>query len=58
MLLVRHAMPLADPSIRAETWELGEEGRAAARALRPLIPQPAYYANQPEPKAAPSTKAA
>ncbi len=52
MILVRHAMPLVDPSIRSERWELGDEGRAAARALRPLIPQPAYYVASPEPKAA------
>jgi broad specificity phosphatase PhoE len=52
VILVRHAMPRIDPSIDAERWHLGEAGRAAARALRPLIPQPAYYVASPEPKAA------
>jgi broad specificity phosphatase PhoE len=45
-------MPQIDPSVRSERWQLGDAGRAAARALRPLIPQPAYYVASPEPKAA------
>jgi broad specificity phosphatase PhoE len=51
LLLVRHAMPQVEPSVPAELWELGDEGRAAARALRPLIDGPAYYVASTELKA-------
>jgi len=44
-------MPQIDPSVSAERWQLGDAGRAAAGALRPLIPRPAHYVASPEPKA-------
>jgi broad specificity phosphatase PhoE len=51
LVLVRHAMPHIVPAVASERWELGAEGRAAARALRPLIEQPAYLVASDEPKA-------
>jgi broad specificity phosphatase PhoE len=33
VILVRHAMPEVDPEVPHHLWELGPEGRAAARAL-------------------------
>jgi broad specificity phosphatase PhoE len=33
VILVRHAMPEVVPGVAPERWELGPEGRAAARAL-------------------------
>jgi hypothetical protein len=39
VILVRHAMPEVRPEVPAERWELGEAGRAAARACgdTPLV---------------------
>ena len=51
LVLVRHTMPVVDPAVPSPRWELGPEGSAAARALRPLLPRPAYYVASPEPKA-------
>jgi broad specificity phosphatase PhoE len=51
LILVRHAMPELDPAVPAEHWRLGPEGRAAARSLRPLFTEPAYYVASDEPKA-------
>jgi broad specificity phosphatase PhoE len=51
LILIRHAMPEIDPQVPAERWHLGDEGRAAARSLRPLVAQPAYYVASTEPKA-------
>ncbi|MDG4823256.1 histidine phosphatase family protein [Asanoa sp. WMMD1127] len=51
LLLVRHAMPEVDPAVAAEQWHLGPSGRAAARALQPLVPGPAYHVASSEPKA-------
>lgn len=51
LILVRHAMPAIDPQTPAELWHLGDQGRAAARALRPLLAEPAYYVASTEPKA-------
>ncbi|GIH16368.1 histidine phosphatase family protein [Rugosimonospora africana] len=50
LILVRHAMPAVDPEIPGHLWELGEEGRAAARALAALH-EPGYYVASDEPKA-------
>lgn len=52
LILIRHAMPEIDPQTPAELWHLGDDGRTAARALRPLLAQPAYYVASTEPKAA------
>ncbi|MEV2240353.1 hypothetical protein [Micromonospora sp. NPDC049891] len=51
LMLVRHAMPVVEPTVPAERWLLGPDGRAAARALRPLVIGPAYYVASSEPKA-------
>jgi 2,3-bisphosphoglycerate-dependent phosphoglycerate mutase len=51
LILVRHAMPELDPAVPAERWHLGPEGRAAARSLRALMPEPGYYVASDEPKA-------
>jgi broad specificity phosphatase PhoE len=50
LVLVRHAMPAVDPVVPSERWELGPEGRAAARALRPRLPSPGWFVASPEPK--------
>jgi broad specificity phosphatase PhoE len=52
LILVRHAMPELDPAVPAERWRLGADGRAAARSLRPVMPERAYYVTSDEPKAA------
>jgi broad specificity phosphatase PhoE len=49
LVLVRHAMPAVDPGVPSNLWELGEEGRAAARALAALH-EPGYYVSSDEPK--------
>jgi len=51
LILIRHAMPEIDPRTPAELWHLGDEGRAAARVLGPLLARPAYYVASTEPKA-------
>jgi broad specificity phosphatase PhoE len=51
LVLVRHAMPLLDPTQPARLWRLGDEGRAAARQLRPLIDGSAPLLSSDEPKA-------
>jgi broad specificity phosphatase PhoE len=51
LVLVRHAMPVVEPAVPAERWRLGPTGRAAARALQPLVTWPAYYVASSEPKA-------
>jgi broad specificity phosphatase PhoE len=51
LVLVRHAMPAVEPEIPAERWELGEQGRAASRALAAALPQPGYFVASNEPKA-------
>jgi broad specificity phosphatase PhoE len=50
LILVRHAMPAVDPGVPSERWELGAEGRAAARALA-AAHEPGYYVASDEPKA-------
>jgi len=51
LVLVRHAMPVPDPDVPSERWRLGEPGRAAARALRAVLPPDAYLVASDEPKA-------
>jgi hypothetical protein len=50
LMLVRHAMPVVEPAVPAEQWQLGAVGRAAARDLRPSIVGPAWYVASIEPK--------
>jgi 2,3-bisphosphoglycerate-dependent phosphoglycerate mutase len=55
LVLIRHAMPVVEPGVPPHRWQLGEEGRAQARALgRDIraIPRPAYFVASDEPKAA------
>ena len=51
LVLIRHAMPELEPEVRSERWQLGAEGRAAARSLRSLVAEPAYFVASNEPKA-------
>ena len=51
LVLVRHAMPVIDPAVPPGRWQLGPDGRAAARDLRPLVVGPAYYVASTEPRA-------
>ncbi|HET8660053.1 MAG TPA: hypothetical protein VFM55_13770 [Micromonosporaceae bacterium] len=51
LVLVRHALPELEPDVRSEHWQLGAEGRAAARSLRSLVAEPAYFVASDEPKA-------
>jgi broad specificity phosphatase PhoE len=51
LILIRHAMPEVDPAVPAGQWHLGAGGRAAARALRPLVSGPADHVASTEPKA-------
>jgi broad specificity phosphatase PhoE len=51
LILIRHAMPEIDPQTPSKLWHLGDQGRTAARALRPQLTQPAYYVASTEPKA-------
>lgn len=50
LVLVRHAMPAVNPEVASHLWELGDAGRAAARALAALH-EPGYYVASDEPKA-------
>jgi hypothetical protein len=50
LVLVRHAMPVIDPAVPAEQWQLGPDGRGAARDLRPLVAGSTYYVAGTEPK--------
>lgn len=50
LILVRHAMPELRPDVPAERWQLGDEGRAAARALADALHLgPAHYVASDEP---------
>jgi broad specificity phosphatase PhoE len=51
LYLVRHAMPVVDPAADPASWELGADGRAAARALAALLPAPGLLVASTEPKA-------
>lgn len=51
LVLVRHAMPEVDPATPSDSWQLGHDGRAAARALRSAVPEPMYPVASDEPKA-------
>jgi broad specificity phosphatase PhoE len=51
VVLVRHAMPAMQPEVPAERWELGDEGRAAARELAHALPRAPYVVTSDEPKA-------
>jgi broad specificity phosphatase PhoE len=51
VILVKHAMPEIRPDVPAERWELGDEGRAAARALAGALPPAPLTLASDEPKA-------
>ena len=51
LFLVRHAMPIADPTTDPSTWTLSSEGLAAARRLAKAIPAHAWLVSSDEPKA-------
>jgi broad specificity phosphatase PhoE len=51
VILVRHAMPEVVPGIAPHLWELGPEGRAAARKLAAALPAGATIVTSEEPKA-------
>ncbi|HEX5995849.1 MAG TPA: hypothetical protein VFY84_11965 [Jiangellales bacterium] len=51
LILVRHAMPIVQPDVPSDQWQLGAEGRAEARSLRSRLSEPAYFVASDEPKA-------
>jgi broad specificity phosphatase PhoE len=53
LLLVRHSVPAADPSVPSEEWSLSEEGRALCEALAGQVGayEPQRLFSSPEPKA-------
>ena len=51
MIFVRHAMPEVVPGLPPAEWHLGEEGRAAARALARRIGPVAEIVTSDEPRA-------
>src|SRR4051794_16812313 len=51
LVLVRHAMPAIEPGVPADRWELGPQGRAAARALAATLPRVGVVVRGDEPKA-------
>jgi broad specificity phosphatase PhoE len=51
VLLVRHAMPLIEPDVPADQWQLGDDGRAAARKLALALPRAPFALTSDEPKA-------
>lgn len=44
-------MPIVEPDVPSDQWQLGEEGRAEARSLRSRLSEPAYFVASDEPKA-------
>jgi 2,3-bisphosphoglycerate-dependent phosphoglycerate mutase len=50
VILVRHAMPEVVPGVPPHEWELGDEGRAAARDLAARL-EPGRIVTSDEPKA-------
>ena len=52
MYLVRHAMPVVDPTVASHRWQLDDTGRAAADELAAALPDgPLYWVASTEPKA-------
>src|SRR5512147_1072223 len=51
LLLVRHAMPAADPNVAPEEWHLDPSGRSAAAALASMLPDHAVLVASTESKA-------
>nr|BFE74107.1 hypothetical protein GCM10020092_074080 [Actinoplanes digitatis] len=51
LFLVRHAMPVLDPEVPPEQWELDAAGRRGAESLRHVIPSDAVLVSSEEPKA-------
>jgi broad specificity phosphatase PhoE len=44
-------MPIVEPGVPSDQWQLGDEGRAGARSLRSQLSEPAYFVASDEPKA-------
>jgi broad specificity phosphatase PhoE len=51
LFLVRHAMPVLDPEVPPEQWELDTAGRRGAESLKHVIPAEAVLVSSQEPKA-------
>lgn len=51
LILVRHAMPIVQPDVPSDEWQLGDEGRRDARSLRSKLHEDAYFVASDEPKA-------
>jgi broad specificity phosphatase PhoE len=51
LILVRHAMPDYRAEVPPDRWELGEDGRSAARRLGAVLPSGALLVASAEPKA-------
>jgi broad specificity phosphatase PhoE len=51
VVLVRHAMPVVEPTVPPEQWRLGDDGRAAARRLAEALPRAPFAVTSDEPKA-------
>ncbi|BEL04534.1 hypothetical protein Q0Z83_027250 [Actinoplanes sichuanensis] len=51
LFLVRHAMPVLDPEVPPERWELDAAGRQAAESLKQILPANAVLVSSREPKA-------
>jgi broad specificity phosphatase PhoE len=51
LIVVRHAMPAADPESPPDQWVLSDDGIAAARALIRQLPPDAELVSSVEPKA-------
>lgn len=51
LVLVRHALPLIEPTVPAAEWRLGPDGREASRRLAAALPEQALVITSTEPKA-------
>jgi broad specificity phosphatase PhoE len=51
LILVRHAMPAAEPDVPPSEWTLSPDGLRAAAAMRKVLPRDAWLVSSPAPKA-------
>ncbi|MEH1129803.1 histidine phosphatase family protein [Micromonospora sp. CPCC 206061] len=51
LFLIRHAMPVLDPEVPPEQWELDAVGQEGAESLKQVIPANAVLVSSQEPKA-------
>ncbi len=51
LVLVRHALPLVEPTVPSAKWRLGPDGREAARRLAAALPARSFVVASTEPKA-------